>query len=199
MAAAERYHRAAIAVVPNHPSFLDNLGIVYLQQFTENRDPNRLASAKVYFRRAIQASPKSLDPHMHMETVLGFSLNGDARHDRDIYSEMIQVDSELLAIDPFLPFVRRNLAGAFYNLGQLDRAILEVEKAIEYEPNYVPGHLQLAAWYSEQGDPVASQRHRAAAIAIINKYRNFKPTAVYEAVLLGRPEQSSAALTGSNR
>ena len=198
-AAAERYHRAAIAVVPNHPLFLDNLGMVYLQQFTENKDPNLLASAKVYLRRAIQASPKSLDPHMHMETALGFSLNGDPSHDRDIYSEMIQVDSELLAIDPFIPFVRRNLAGAFYNLGQLDRAILEVEKAVEYEPNYVPGHLQLAAWYSEHRDAVASQRHTAAAIAIINKYRNFKPTAPYEALLLGRPEQSSAALTGSNR
>jgi O-antigen ligase len=198
-AAAERYHLAAIAVVPNHPSFLDNLGMVYLQQFTENRDPNLLASAKVYFRRAIQASPQSLDPHMHMETVLGFSLNGDASHDRDIYSEMVQVDTELLTIDPFLPFVRRNLAGAFYNLGRFDRAILEVEKAIEYEPNYVPGHLQLAAWYGEHGDTIASQRQTAAAIAIINKYRNFKPTALYEALLLGRPEQSSAALTGPNK
>src|SRR5262247_1745612 len=77
--------------------------------------------------RAIQASPQSLDPHIHMETVLGFSLKGDATHDRDIYSEMIQVDTELLTIDPFLPFVRRNLAGALYNLGQVDRAMLEVK------------------------------------------------------------------------
>ena len=36
-ATAERYHLKAIAVIPNHPLFLDNLGMVYLQQFTENR------------------------------------------------------------------------------------------------------------------------------------------------------------------
>src|SRR5262249_4836594 len=99
-------------------------------------------------------------------------------------------------IDPFLPFVRKNLAVALYNLGQIDRAMREVQVAIEYEPNYVPGYLQLAAWYGERGDSVTSQRYTATAIDIVNKYRNFKPTQLYEALLLGRPEQSSAALTG---
>jgi O-antigen ligase/Flp pilus assembly protein TadD len=193
---AERYHLAAIAVVPNHSLFLDNLGMVYLQQFTENRDPKLLASAKLYFRRAIEASPQSLDPHLHMEAVLARSLTGEITHDRDIYSEMIQLDTELLTIDPFLPFVRKNLAIAYYNLGQVDRAMREIQKAIEYEPNYVPGYLQLAAWYREHGDSVTSQRHTAAAINIINKYKNFKPTQLYEALLLARPEQSSTALTG---
>jgi O-antigen ligase len=196
---AERYHLAAIAVVPNSSLFLDNLGMVYLQQFTENRDPNLLSSAKVYFRRAIEASPPSLDPYIHMETALMRSLTGEATHDRDIYSEIIKVDTELLTIDPFLPFMRKNLAVAYYNLGQVDRAIREVQTAIEYEPNYVPGHLQLAAWYGEHGDAVASQRYTAAAIAIVNKYRNFKPTQLYEGGLLGRPEQSLAALTGRNK
>src|SRR5262249_28990262 len=167
---AERYHLAAIAVVPNHSLFLDNLGMVYLQQFTEKRDPNLLASAKVYFRLAIEANPQSLDTHVHMEAVLARSLTGEAAHDRGIYTEMIQVDSELLTIDPFLPFVRKNLAVALYNLGQIDRAMREVQVAIEYEPNYVPGYLQLAAWYGERGDSVTSQRYTATAIDIVNKY-----------------------------
>jgi O-antigen ligase len=189
-ATAERYHLAAIRVVPNYSLFLDNLGMVYLQQFTENKDPKLLAQAKQYFHRAIEVSPQSLDPHIHMETVLVRSLTGDPVHDREINREIIQVDTELLNIDPFVPFPRKNLATAYYSVGQFDHALLELRKAIDYEPNYVPAYLQMAAWYSEHDDAVASQRNTAAAVSIVHRYENFKPREVYESLLLGRPEQS---------
>jgi O-antigen ligase len=198
-ATAERYHRMAIALVPDHPVFLDNLGMVYLQQFTERGDPRMLLGAKQYFRRAMEANPLAIDPHIHMETVLVRSLKQDAAEDRAINQEIIEVDSAMLKIDPFIPFARKNLAGAYYNLKEFDHAFLELRKAIEYEPNYVPAYLQLAAWYRERGDINASDRHTAAALSIITKYRNFKPTEPYEGVLLGRPEQSWVALTGPKR
>jgi O-antigen ligase/Flp pilus assembly protein TadD len=195
-ATAERYHLAAIAVVPNHSLFQDNLGMVYLEQSIESKNPKLLESAKEYFRRGIEANRQSIDPHIHMETALFRSLTGDAAHDRGIYQELVQVDTELLNIDPFVPFPRKNLGLAYYNLGKFDRAMLEVRKAIEYEPNYVPGYLQIAAWYREHGDAGASERYTSAAVAIVNRYRNFKPTEAYEAVLLARPDDSRAALTG---
>jgi len=198
-AAAERYHVAAIAVVPNHPLFLDNLGMVYLQQFTENKDLNLLASAKEYFRRAIEASPQALDPHVHMEAVLVRSLNGEPEHDRNIYEEIVQVNRELLRIDPFIPFTRKNLGGAYYNLGDFEHAMLELQRAIEYEPNYVPGHLQMSEWYKERGDEETSRRHYMAAIGIIHKYRNFKPTQPYEGVLLARPQDPPSASAEQKR
>jgi O-antigen ligase len=193
-ATAVRYHLLAISIVPNHPVFLDNLGMVYLQQFTENKDSTLLVQAKEYFRRAIAASPQSLDPHMHMESALIRSLTGDPEHDRDISREVIQIDSELLSIDPYIPFARKNLAVAYYNLGYVDRALQEASKAIAYEPNYVPGYLLLSTWYGEHGDTATSQRYNAMGMSLVNKYRNFKPTEAYEGVLLGRPEQSFAAL-----
>jgi O-antigen ligase len=187
---AERYHLAALNVVPNNSLFLDNLGMVYLQQFTENGNPNLLTSAKEYFGRAIEASPQSLDPHVHMETVLVRTLSGEPSRDHHIYRELLDLDLALLQIDPFVPFPRKNLAIAYYNLGQFDHALLELKKAIEYEPNYVPGYLQMARWYSDHGDSVAGERYTAAAIGIINRYRDFKPTNPYEGVLLARPEES---------
>src|SRR6185503_5102059 len=42
---AERYHLAAIALIPNQPVFLDNLGMLYLQRFTEQNDALLLFSA----------------------------------------------------------------------------------------------------------------------------------------------------------
>ena len=165
-ATAERYHLKAIAVIPNHPLFLDNLGMVYLQQFTE------MAIRGCWHRRKIlrprdRGESASLDPHIHMETVLVRSLTADADHDRDVYKEIAEVDAELLAIDPFVPFARKNLASAYYNLGQFDHALLELQKAIEYEPNYVPGYLQMSERYTERGDAIAGQRYMATAMNII--------------------------------
>ena len=60
--------------------------------------------------------------------------------------------------------------------------------AIQYEPNYVPGYLQLATWYADTGNITANRQYIAAATAIVKKYRDFKPTEIYEGVLLGRPK-----------
>jgi tetratricopeptide (TPR) repeat protein len=126
-----------------------------------------------------------------METLLLRSLSGDPARDEPIFREIIQVDTELLQIDPFVPFPRKNLASAYYNLGQRDEAFKQVETAINCEPNYVPGYMQLAAWYKERGDISSTDRYNAAAAMIANKYRDFKPTEAYEAVLLGRPSGPS--------
>jgi O-antigen ligase len=194
-ATAKRYHLAALAVVPNHPLFLDNLGMVYLQEFSEKRDAKLLEFAKLYFAKAIAANPRAFEPEMHMETVLVRALTGDPARDREINRDIVRTDTDLLAIDPYVPFARKNLAGAYFNLGDFNRAIEEVQKAVEYEPNYVPGYLQMAIWYRDRGNIAASDRETAIGMAIINKYRNFKPTEPYEGVLLGRPEQAIAALT----
>ena len=195
-AKAERYHLAAVAIVPNHPLFLDNLGMVYLQQFTETGDKKLLELSKQYFHKAIEANPRSIDPHIHLETALLRSLSGDPNGDAEIWREVIQADTELLQVDPFIPFARKNLASAYYTMGQPDRALMELQKAVSYEPNYVPGYLQLAMWYEERGDEISSRQNTALAVSIANKYRDFKPTEIYEALLLGRPPESWAALTG---
>jgi O-antigen ligase len=186
-ATAEQYHLKAIRLFPNHPLFLNNLGMVYLQASVDKHNPALLAPAHTYFARAIAASPQTLDPHIHMETVLLRSLSGDPGRDSATYREIIQVDSEMLEIDPYVPFPRKNLASAYYNLGDHDEAFKQVRTAIHFEPNYVPGYLQLAAWFEERGDAGSNRQYTAAAAMIVNKYRDFKPTEVYEAVLLGRP------------
>ncbi len=198
-ARAERYHLKAIAIVPNHPVFLDNLGMVYLEQSEETRTPSLREPASKYFTRAIAASPQQLDPHTHMETVLVRTLTGDRDRDMGLYRQILKNDTELLDIDPYIPFVRKNLASAYYNLGQPERAVLELQRAIEYEPNYVPGYLQIATWFEETGQTLEKQRYTAAAIVIANRYRNFKPTEPYEGVLLGRPEGSFSNLKGQRK
>ena len=95
--------------------------MVYLQASID-MNPKLLDVARVYFARAMAASPQSLDPHIHMETVLVGLISGDPSHDSAIYRDLITVDTELLEIDPFIPFPRRNLGSAYYNLGDRDEA-----------------------------------------------------------------------------
>ncbi|HEY2380145.1 MAG TPA: O-antigen ligase family protein [Terriglobia bacterium] len=186
-AKAEQYHLKAIRIAPDNPLFLDNLGMVYLQASIDRKNPALLVPAHTYLARAISACPQSLEPHIHMETLLLRSLSGDPARDSALYREIIQVDSEMLTIDPYVPFPRKNLAGAYYNLGDSAEAFKQVQLAIHYEPNYVPGYLQLASWYADSGNVVANRQYTAAATTIVEKYRNFKPTEIYEAILLGRP------------
>lgn len=186
---AERLHLKAIRFIPDHPLFLDNLGMVYLQASIDLKQPRLLENARTYFSRAIEASPQALDPHIHLETVLIRQLSGDPSRDKPIYQDILNCDTELLQIDPFIPFVRKNLASAYYNLGNPEEGFRQIATAINYEPNYVPGYLQLASWYGERGDTESNKKYTTAALKIINTYRAFKPTEGYEVVLLGRPPQ----------
>jgi len=189
---AERFHLASLEVVPDHPMFLDNLGMVYLQQFTDTRDARLLGLAREYFAKSIVAGPHSLDPYIHMETVLLQSLTGNPEQDNEIYIQLAGHDGRLLDIDPYLPFPRKNLASALYHLGQRERAIEELKKALEYEPNYVPGYLEISSWYRDLGEDSESNLFQNTAIKIVNKYRDYKPKLPYEGLLLGRPEESIA-------
>ena len=59
--------------------------MVYLQASIDMKNPKLLDVARVYFARAMAASPQSLDPHMHMETVLVRMISGDPSRDSEVY------------------------------------------------------------------------------------------------------------------
>ncbi len=192
LAKSERLHLAALRFAPDHPLFLDNLGLVYLRRAAETNDREILNMAEEYFGRAIAAGPNALDTHIHMETLLVRKLNGNLAHDTEIYKQIVRNNTELLDVDPYIPFPRRNLAVAFYYLGERERAMAEVRQAVVFEPNYVPGYFQLAEWSAESGNLAESNRYKAKAVEIVAKYRDLKPADPYLGILLGRPEASWA-------
>jgi O-antigen ligase len=187
---AQRWHLQAIKIIPDNPLFLDNLGMAYFQPYIDTRQPELLPEAKKYFAAAIAASPQSLNSYIHMETLLIRTLNGDSKHDDELYRDLIANNTKFIEIDPFIPFVRKNLAGALYALGHREQAFKELQQAIDYEPNYVPGYLQFYSWYREVGRTAESDEYQKKAIDIVYKYRDFKPHEPYEGMLLGRPEES---------
>jgi len=185
---AERYLVKAIALVPDYSSFLENLSKVYIAKFDKTGDPRALDLAYKCLKRGIETSPQTVELYLRMEDVLIRSLTGTEQKDSLWHQRIVENDTQLLRIDPYLPFPRKNLAIAYYNLGQKERAFEEMHKTLEYEPNYVPAYMQLASWYGESGDTAAMQQYSSLALSIVNRYRDFKPESPYQGILLGRPE-----------
>jgi O-antigen ligase len=184
---AERNHRLALAVIPNHPVLLDNLGIVYLDEFIETKKPEYLDRAEFAFADAMGQNPHFDVPAGHLENVLMQRLTFDPQKDAGIHKKIIEVDQHLLKVNPFNPFIRKNLAEAFYNLGDRNQACEQLLKAIEIEPNYVPAYLRLAEWYEEAGRHEESDKYRSQAIQVVNFYKDKTSLDPFEDMLLGRP------------
>ena len=185
---AEVNHRFALALIPRHPVLLDNLGIVYLDQFMKTRKPEYLDRAEILFSQAMEENPHFDVPAGHLETVLVQRLTANPKTDKAIHRRIAEADQHLLRANPFNPFIRKNLAEAFYNLGDHNRAREELIKAVQIEPNYVPGYLRLAEWYEEAGEMEQSAKYKNQAIQVVNFYKDTHAEDPFDSLLLGRPQ-----------
>jgi tetratricopeptide (TPR) repeat protein len=183
---AESFHRMAVAIIPDHPVFLDTTGVLYLDMYRTTREQRFLDSADHFLDAAIVADPYADEPRRHKERALFERLTGDAAKDRQVHAHIIQVDRDLLRIDPFDPFTRKNLAEALYHSGLRREAKQEMMKTIEVEPNFVPAYARLAEWYRQEGDMDRSSELEKQATSIRTRYEHVEPAERYEALLLGR-------------
>jgi O-antigen ligase len=189
---SERMHRFALAVLPDHPVLIDNLGMVYLDHFMKTRETRYLNRAESLFLQAISENPRHDVPAVHLERVLFQRLTGDVERDRDIHNRIIEIDLHILRQDPFNALVRKNLAEAFYNSGQRERAYQELQRALEYEPNYVPAYLRMADWHREDGRLEESEKFKKRGAEVVQHYQHNPATDPFEAILLGRSEPGTS-------
>ena len=183
--AAERAHRHAVALAPDQPLLLTNLGTMYLDRFTRTEDLHWLNAADAYFSRAVTLNPDFIVAWRQRHAVLTRKLNTDGFESSALLLQLVKNAREIVNVDPVSVFVRRNLAEALYSLGRRDEAILELTRAIEIEPNFVPAFRRLAQWYEESGDITRTESFRAEADRIFMEFENAKEMNGYELDLLG--------------
>jgi tetratricopeptide (TPR) repeat protein len=186
---AESDYRRAEAILPIHSALLDEMGMLYIARFQQTNNRQWIGAAKEYFARAIAASPNAEEPLRHVQNALILSLTGDAQTDSTIHPEIAAIDREILRVDPFDPFTRKNLAEALYRDGHQQEAKNQLQQALDYEPNYIPAYLTMAKWDTEAGDWEKASRYRLQAFEISRKYRDLQTTKPYELLLLGQPER----------
>jgi tetratricopeptide (TPR) repeat protein len=184
---AESMYRLAAAIAPQNSTFLNNAGIVYFDKYMTSHDQRWLNYAQSLLVDACLANPYSDLPGHALERVLIQRLTGDAARDKPVHLGIIEIDRHILKIDPFNPFVRKNLAEALYYVGDHQAATDELNKAIAFEPNYVPAYLRLSDWLRESGDTARGDKYTQIGVGIAMKYKNEKPSEPYEVLLLRRP------------
>jgi hypothetical protein len=184
---AEKMHRLGLGFVPDHPVMLDNLGMVYFDEYVKTRKTEYLDRAESLFQDSMTANPSFDIPAGHLETALLQRLTGIPSKDKRIHSLVVSADRLGLTANPYNPFIRKNLAEALYNLGQKKEAIEELRKSVELEPNYVQGYTRLAQWEEEAGNLTEASEYRERANDVIVHFKD-KPTPdPFEALLLDRP------------
>ena len=124
-----------------------------------------------------------------MQNALILSLTGDDQMDSPVHPQIAAADREILRVDPFDPFTRKNLAEALYRDGRPEDAKNQLQQALDYEPNYIPAYLTMAKWDTEAGNWEKAAQYRQKAFEISRKYRDLKIAAPYELLLLGQPDR----------
>jgi tetratricopeptide (TPR) repeat protein len=126
-AAAEDLYRTVLALDPDHPGALRELGAVRLQA-------GEFAEAAELISRAIERDPSSSSAHNN----LGIALKG-----LDRPAEAAQHFEAALALDPKRPEAHYNLGQALQALGRLGEARACYERAIALRPDYSEAHNSL--------------------------------------------------------
>lgn len=191
LASAESLHRLGAGILPGCSICQDNVGIIYLDQYSANRERHLIDRAETFFSRAMKAHSTAQEPQRHQEAGLIQRLTGNIESDREIHLKIIDLDREILKSDPFNPFIRKNMAEALYNAGFREEGERELQTAIEVEPNYVPAYLRIADWLEGAGNTAESQAYRDKAATVVAKYESMTLVEPYEALLLGRSQPGS--------
>ena len=183
---AERNHRLALAVLPRYSVLLDNLGVVYLDEYMKTKKPEYLDRAETLFEESMKENPHFDLPAKHLERVLVQRLTQNPKADKPIHKRIASVAQHQLRADPFNPFIRRNVAEAFYYLGDRNRAYEELTKAVEIEPNYIPGYWRLAEWCEEAGEMEQSAKYKNHAAQLTSYFKDRPVTDPFDKLLLGK-------------
>jgi O-antigen ligase len=188
---AEADYDTATAILPLHAALLDERGMLYLERYSQTQDRRWIGVAEDFFGQAAHANPNFVEPLRHMEKALIWSLTGNDESDSRIHPLIAAVDREVLRIDPFDPFVRKNLAEALYRDGRRREAVEELDRAIQVEPNYISAYLTMAKWEQEAGNAARADQYHQKAMEISAKYRDIKYPGPYERLLLAQPESAN--------
>lgn len=176
--AAMRWYRYASIVDPGSTAVRDGLARLYIQRFALSGDPEWLRLAKDEMEAAMALN--ALDGRMpyRLGTIYLMLADQPALGDsRDHFiAQAEQAFEKAIFVDPSSPF-------GYFELGSLRRAQGDnaaarklLERAISYEPNFVPARAMLADLAKDTGQPEVAALHLAAIHDIRSRYQGWTLT-----------------------
>ncbi|MEN8008380.1 MAG: hypothetical protein ABFS42_15330, partial [Candidatus Krumholzibacteriota bacterium] len=172
-----RHERRAIELEPDSAISQDLLG-----SRAWNTDWD-LPAAGEFFARA-----REIDPNMDM---MGYAqyLNVVGRH-----QEALVQAKHAARVDPLNGFYQANLAARYHQAGQSEKALAEIARLHEREPdNWVSLWIQ-GSIYIDQGKPADAVEPLRRAVVHSGNALAVKPVYAYSLLLSGRQEEAAAIL-----
>ena len=136
---ASELAQKALAIDDSHDGAHSLLSLIY---FVKRQHDKALSEAE----RAVALNPNSSDAYMFLGLVLGAIGR---------WEESVLYAKKSLRLSPFpgaAPF--STLGRAYFMTGQYDESVVTFKRALKVSPNFLEGHVYLAACYSSMGRDV---------------------------------------------
>jgi len=136
-----------------NPQAYDNLllGRYFFYKF-QNRAVN--LKARAYFEEAVQLDPGFATAHAMLAWTYAFAaMNGWAEDRLAALQQAERIASHAIEIQPVLPLAYYVRGLSYREQHEYVKALVEAQKAIEYDPNYANGYVLLATLLYYAGRP----------------------------------------------
>ncbi|MCZ6579881.1 MAG: tetratricopeptide repeat protein [Gammaproteobacteria bacterium] len=134
------------------PEAYDTLlrGLEFLRRFT--LETNLIA--REYFERAVELDPNYARALANISFTYANEVNLESSPGREVaLQQALQYARQALALDPTVPQVHFSLSVAYVWLKEHDLALAAALKAVEVDPNYADGYVQVAFVHLAEGKP----------------------------------------------
>jgi hypothetical protein len=189
--AIEWYQYASI-VDPGSTSVRDGLARFYVQQFRLSSDPEWLRQAASELEIAMSINPLDGRAPYRLGTI--YLLLADQRilaaHRDSLIAQAAQFLEKTITVDPFSPFGYFELGKLRRGQGDLMAARQLLERAISYEPNFIPARVALVDLAKETGQTEVAEFHLVAIREIRAKYQDWTLTPLEQQFLGISPPSS---------
>jgi predicted Zn-dependent protease len=149
---------------PDHAAALAERGRVALRD-GDNR------AAEEYLARAVRRDPGNVPAHYQYFRAL--KRNGKEDEAGRVEAALKQLEADYRRINELVdvrlprapkdPAVPHEVATILLRAGRLKEAHRWLVRALQVDPDYLPAHRSLAAFYYQTGNPILAGRHRAIA------------------------------------
>lgn len=177
---AIEWYQRAVLIDPGSTAIRDGIARLYLHRFNQSGDAGWILQAVDHLKISMVLNP--LDGRVPYRLGTLYILLADQpalRMQRDrLIGEAVGVLEKAIKVDPYSPFSYAELAKLRRMQGEIISARQLLERAIGYEPNFLPVRAMLADLAKETGQIVMAESHLAAIHDIRSKYQGWTLTPI---------------------
>ena len=182
---AIQWYRYASIADPGSTSVRDELARLYIQQFSETGTPEWLDQAAGEMTVAMALNPLDGRAPYRLGTIYRLLAEQPAlaAYRNSFNAQAAEAFKKSINVDPFSPFGYFELSKLHRERGDLTSAQQLLERAITYEPNFLPARIVLADLTQENGQTDVASMHLTAIQTIRWKYKDWTLTSMEQQFL----------------